>query len=469
VTAPPEPAAPPPPGRGVYCNRTLNLESIRAVGYDMDYTLVHYDVGAWERRAYDAVRARLIARGWPLDPLGFEPERVIRGLTIDIELGNLVKANRFGYVKRAVHGGRVLDHEETRAAYAREVVSFDARRFRFLNTLFSLSEGCLFAQLVELLDAGRLPRAVGGYEDLWRELNRALDAAHVEGELKVEIAADPARFVVDDPHVPQVLRDQRAAGKKVLLITNSEWVYADAILEHALGRHLPPGETWRDLFDVAIVEARKPRFFSDREAPLFEVVSKDGLLRPTRRFAPGGAYLGGCAAQVEAHLGLAGEQVLYVGDHLFSDVHASKSVLRWRTALVLRELEEELADLEAFRPRQRQLQALMGEKEALEARLAAARLAAARAGREPAEEELAEARAGLAALDARIAPLARAAGELGNPTWGPLLRTGRDKSLLARQVERHADVYTSRVSNLLGPTPYAYLRSVRGTLPSDPP
>ncbi len=30
-----------PRSRRVYCNRTLNLRSIRAIGYDMDYTLVH--------------------------------------------------------------------------------------------------------------------------------------------------------------------------------------------------------------------------------------------------------------------------------------------------------------------------------------------------------------------------------------------------------------------------------------------
>jgi len=31
----------------VFCNRTLNMRSIRAVGCDMDYTLIHYDVRAW--------------------------------------------------------------------------------------------------------------------------------------------------------------------------------------------------------------------------------------------------------------------------------------------------------------------------------------------------------------------------------------------------------------------------------------
>jgi len=71
-------------------------------------------------------------------------------------------------------------------------------------------------------------------------------------------------------------------------------------------------------------------------------------------------------------------------------------------------------------------------------------------------------------LDSAIGPLARASGEAGNPTWGPLMRAGYDKSLFARQVERYADVYTSRVSNFLAATPFAYLRAARTSLPHDP-
>ena len=29
------------PERAVYCNRTLNLRSIKCIGYDLDYTLLH--------------------------------------------------------------------------------------------------------------------------------------------------------------------------------------------------------------------------------------------------------------------------------------------------------------------------------------------------------------------------------------------------------------------------------------------
>ena len=47
------------------------------------------------------------------------------------------------------------------------------------------------------------------------------------------------------------------------------------------------------------------------------------------------------------------------------------------------------------------------------------------------------------------------------------MRAGNDKSLFARQVERYADVYTSRVSNLRYETPFGYLRAARGSLPHD--
>lgn len=47
------------------------------------------------------------------------------------------------------------------------------------------------------------------------------------------------------------------------------------------------------------------------------------------------------------------------------------------------------------------------------------------------------------------------------------MRAGNDKSLFARQVEKYADIYTSRVANLVYETPYAYLRAARGSLPHD--
>jgi HAD superfamily 5'-nucleotidase-like hydrolase len=469
-----------PPERRVWCNRTLNLRAIKAVGYDMDYTLVHYRTEEWERAAFERALAPMAARGWPVEDLRFDPASVIQGLTFDLELGNLVKATRFGYVIRAHHGTRPLEFEEQRAAYASTFVDLSEPRWQFMNTLFSLSEANLFAQLVDRLDAGKLP-GILGYRELYRIIRASLDEAHNLGELKSAIAADPDRFVDLDPEVPLTLLDQKRSGKLLLLVTNSDWGYTRSMMGYAFDRFLPKGAAWRDLFDLVIVEARKPSFFSGQQA-VYRLVDEDqGLLQPHYgALEPGHVYAGGDARLVESSLALSGAQILYVGDHLFGDVHVSKEMLRWRTGLVLREIEPEVRSLEAMREADARLVEMMARKVRLDARLARLRLERQRreqgygprsgSGRSVGEIET-EAKAVNdegQALDTLIAPLAKASGEIGNGTWGPLMRAGNDKSLFARQVERYADIYTSRVSNLLEETPFAYLRAARGSLPHDP-
>lgn len=468
----PEPAA----NRGIYANRTLNLRSIRAVGYDMDYTLVHYRVAEWEARAFEHARNRLGDAGWPVEHLKFDPGLVIRGLAIDRELGNLVKATRFGYVINASHGTRFLEYDELRSVYEGVHVDLAEPRFEFMNTLFSLSEASLYAELVDVLDEGRLPGV--GYSDLYGAVRAAINDSHQHDQLKGEILADPARFVDLDPDNALTLQDQRAAGKKLMLITNATWPYTRAMMAYAFDRYLPQGSTWRDLFDAVIVEASKPSFFTE-SAPLFRIVDDDaGTLSPHRgKLEPGEVYFGGNAGQVEDSFDLSGDQILFVGDHLFGDVHISKAYLRWRTALILRELESEVDSLIGFRDDQRRLEELMARKARLEAEMGTLRLVLQREreGYAPppvevagAAGELEEVRRSLAELDEEIAPLAIAAGRLRHRAWGPLMRAGIDKSLFARQVERYADVYTSRVSNFLYPGPFAMLRAGRLDLPHDP-
>lgn len=60
-------------------------------------------------------------------------------------------------------------------------------------------------------------------------------------------------------------------------------------------------------------------------------------------FYVGGLYSGGSAQMVEKCLDIHGDEILYVGDHIFTDVSQSKVHLRWRTALICRELEDEVS------------------------------------------------------------------------------------------------------------------------------
>ena len=54
----------PPHEREIFANRTLNMRAIRAIGYDMDYTLINYDVARWERAMYEYLKRRVLELGW---------------------------------------------------------------------------------------------------------------------------------------------------------------------------------------------------------------------------------------------------------------------------------------------------------------------------------------------------------------------------------------------------------------------
>ncbi|KAK7347975.1 hypothetical protein VNO80_22520 [Phaseolus coccineus] len=470
--------------RGIFCSRTLNLRSISAIGYDMDYTLIHYNVMAWEGRAYDYCMENLRNMGFPVDGLAFDPDLVIRGLVIDKEKGNLVKADRFGYIKRAMHGTKMLSTRAVSEMYGRELVDLRKEsRWEFLNTLFSVSEAVAYMQMVDRLDDGTIPADLGplDYKGLYKAVGKALFWAHVEGRLKSEIMSKPELFVEPDPELPLALLDQKEAGKKLLLITNSDYHYTDKMMRHSFNRFLPNDLGWRDLFDIVIVSARKPEFFQTSH-PMYEVVTGEGLMRPCLKAQTGGLYSGGSAQMVENSLGVHGDEILYVGDHIYTDVSQSKVHLRWRTALICRELEEEYNALIGSRSYRESLVELINQKEVVgdlfnQLRLALQRrtrdrpaqtLAATNMNDEDLTDSMQKLLIVMQRLDKKIAPMLEADGELFNSRWGFLSRAGLwDKSHLMRQIEKYADIYTSRVSNFLYYTPFMYFRSQEQNLAHD--
>ncbi|KAL9325733.1 hypothetical protein ACSQ67_006378 [Phaseolus vulgaris] len=385
--------------------------------------------------------------------------------------------------------------------YGRELVDLRKEsRWEFLNTLFSVSEAVAYMQMVDRLDDGTIPSDLGplDYKGLYKAVGKALFWAHVEGRLKSEIMSKPELFVEPDPELPLALLDQKEAGKKLLLITNSDYHYTDKMMRHSFNRFLPNDLGWRDLFDIVIVSARKPEFFQTSH-PMYEVVTGDGLMRPclkaqtafgfaTTSFTEMGMenkswfVFRGSAQMVENSLGVHGDEILYVGDHIYTDVSQSKVHLRWRTALICRELEEEYNALIGSRSYRESLVELINQKEVVGDLFNQLRLALQRRNRDrPAQtlaatnmndEDLTDSMQKLLIvmqrLDKKIAPMLEADGELFNSRWGFLSRAGLwDKSHLMRQIEKYADIYTSRVSNFLHYTPFMYFRSQEQNLAHD--
>lgn len=465
---------PPTHHRDIFVNRTLNLRSIEVIGYDMDYTLVHYNSEVWEGLAFSHAKDALVAQGWAAQEFTFDEEKVILGLVLDLELGNLVKATRFGYVIKAAHGSRFLTFDEIRTAYGNVRVSLGDPRFVFMNTLFSLSEASLYSQLVDRYDKD-VGTGAHSFGALYRAVIRALDSAHMEGRLKQDVIADLANAVAIDPEVPLALLDQKLAGKRLAMITNSDWLYANEVMTFAFDRFLPGSMVWRDLFETVIVQATKPHFFSGGSFP-YKVMDEDkGLLRPhIGGYEAGSVFHGGNARLLEQSLDVTGDRILYVGDHLFGDVQFPKEEMSWRTALILRQLDNEVEATNEFASDQATFTDLMAQKDELNRALALHRLNELRDQHDslaPTDtSELLSAKElqdQIRSLDEQITPMAIRSGKLHNDAWGPIMRAGVDKSLFARQVERYADIYTSRAANFGDATPYGYLRASRSLLPHD--
>jgi hypothetical protein len=109
-----------------------------------------------------------------------------------------------------------------------------------------------------------------------------------------------------------------------LLIASLE-ASSDAIFQTMLSsfRFLPGSMTWRDLFDIVIVQAQKPAFWGDGTL-MTEIVSDDGLMRACSSFRRGGVFYGGSARMVQSALGMSGDHFLYVGDHIYTDAALAK-------------------------------------------------------------------------------------------------------------------------------------------------
>ena len=477
----------------VFCSRSLNLRGISVIGYDMDYTIVHYKWREWELLAYECTKRVLEEIGFPVADLEFDKDLACRGLVIDKDRGNFLKIDRHGFVRRAMHGDKRLEGSELDALYGRTQVDLRSNRFSFLNTLFSVSEGVMYAQLVSKLDSGALVRdasppfdasRVANYADLHRAVTKALGRAHGGGGgtpfgIKEAVVRDPAKYTQRDPDLLRAtLGDQRTAGKKLALITNSDWWYSNTMMTFVCG-----GDDWRDLFDVVIVSARKPSFFTTEKLPCYEVVTGAAettdaapLLREARTMAVGRVYCGGSARLVEKLFNVQEDELLYVGDHIFMDANAVKASMRWRTALVVQELEAEIEAARRERAAGERIDDMLRRKDDLSEHFNGLKASLARyadgAGAPSPPHAVDDASAALARdrarvllgamkdLDGELAPYLYDEGHTFNKHWGYLTRASHnDKSHLQRQIEKYADIYCAKVTDLYKYTPYHYFRA----------
>lgn len=440
--------------RRIFCNRNLRLDRIRFIGFDMDYTLALYEE-AMEHLQSEMVLERLAAQhGYDERVLAakYEPGFAIRGLAVDKTHGNVFKMDSHRFVGRVWHGPSPLDREIRRETYTNRMLSPADPSVVMVDTLFSLPEISLYCQLIALFDAlpESAPRPTP--DRLWGDLRAAMDMLHRDGTLKARILADLPRFIRKDPDLAETLHRFRSANKRLFIVTNSEPAYTEAVMSYLLDGEHPAYPRWRDYFEVTVTSARKPLFFSSEE-PMREV-GPDGepIDAPVTAHRKGAIYVGGNAAELSRLGGFQGDDVLYVGDHIYGDILRSKRTMPWRTAMIVPEMERELELVEQNTGALEELAELEEARFQLELDRAAIQRNGGRG------LELKEV---LRGLNQQIFDLEARIANAFNPYWGPLFRDRAELSAFGAQVEDFACIYTSQVSNFRQYSPFWYFRSPR--------
>lgn len=447
----------------VYVNRVLNMKKIKAIGFDMDHTIVKYNTENFERLAYESIRERLIRlKNYPeaVASLEFEFKRSIQGLVIDKRRGNLLKLCRFGRVRSAYHGLLRLDYKAQQELYLGRVIDLGDPNMFSLDTSFSLSEGTMFAQLVELKKSGI---DIPSHEQIVDDVREMIDLVHRDGTLKNTVRKNIQNYIVQDEKIVQALERLKKYDKKLLIITNSDLNYAELLLEYTINPFLKEHKSWTELFDLTITSSQKPRFFTDN-LRFLKIDPQTKLMSSTEGPITHGYFIEGCAKKLQKDLGLSGEEILYLGDHIYGDVVSIKKTFNWRTALVVEPLHEEVLALKKGHKLREEIEEKTDLKQKIEAEINDLYGDEVEHQKKIDKEHRSRLYAKIQKLDTEISELISKYEGLFNPYWGELMRAGQIESRFAGQVEKYACIYMSSVSAFLEESPRTYFRPKRRIL-----
>lgn len=476
------------PASSVYSNRDLDLSQIKLVGFDMDYTLAVYQKQSMEKLQYALTVEKLInSNGYPLEirTLLYDPNLIIRGLVVDKKRGHLLKMDTHGRVWRAMHGRRHLSPSEINEIYANRKIRVGTPQYASLDTFFAMPEACLYSNLIDFFQA-KLAREEsigelsGGVSDpqhegpintvkLFDDVRSAIDQIHSDDSLKSIITDNLSEYLSDDDDTALVLHKLRSVGKKLFLLTNSYWEYTDRLMTFLLANKLAGYDSWKAYFDVIIVGAQKPAFFTQKN-PFVDIRSESEVTQLDRYKV----YRGGNISDFERMIGCRGEEILYVGDHIYGDIVRSKKESLWRTCLVVEELPSEiqlavlyaheLDKISEMSAERLEIDTLIGRHRSLLAHVDA-RLTSDKSGHSKEENDLLhewsrifrrEIDSGkkfVRDLDQRTLVTLNELELRFHPHWGRTFREHNELSRFGAQVKWYACIYTGKLTNLLQYSP----------------
>ncbi|KAL7496018.1 hypothetical protein ACHAWT_004398 [Skeletonema menzelii] len=443
----------------VYANSYVDLSKVSTMGFDYDYTLVTYTQELLGL-IYDMALRRLVEeKEYPREMLEsglkFDPFFSIRGLAVDRENGWICHLSYTHKVASAWEGRHRVSRPSLMAEYSGKrslSPSERKRRLKPLNDLFSMAECCLMADTVQFFldrDIPFCPRSAVN------DVLGSITNTHISGDFHKLVAQEPEKYFEEKPHLKQVLDGMKAAGKRLIFVSNSPFWYCDAGMNYVVG------PDWRDQWDVVITSAGKPAFYTEDNRPFREVDIGTGKLkfRQVLQLEKGRVYTAGCLKELtqcinwshplssssdqndipydDIYSPLTSPTVMYVGDSLFADLVDAKREFGWTTAAVTPEVgwEIELQRKTEFRIAGKAIEMLLNSLRLYQRQLGT--------GLRTKED--------LEVMDKMERLISSWRDEqtrlLGN-SFGSVFRARYQPSLFAHSLRRYCDLYMSNVGSL---------------------
>ena len=204
----------------IYANTYVDLGAVDTVGFDYDYTLVHYTEELLTL-LYEMALNRLVNdRHYPLEMLtcGLEYDSCfsIRGLAVDKETGWICHLSYTHKVAVAWEGREQVSTSRIFKEYrGKRGLNPRERRARLkpLNDLFSMAECCLMADTIQFFkdrDIDFCP------SNVVTDILGAIRDTHISGDFHRIVAGNPKKYFDPTPHLKDVLLNLKDSGKRLI-------------------------------------------------------------------------------------------------------------------------------------------------------------------------------------------------------------------------------------------------------------
>ncbi|XP_019871292.2 5'-nucleotidase domain-containing protein 3 isoform X2 [Aethina tumida] len=445
--------------QAVFACNELDLKEVNVYGFDYDYTLACYKP-SMEHLLYNLGRQTLIEQfKYPeeIGKLEYKPGFAVRGLHYDIEKGVLLKLDSFLQIQfgSVYRGLTPLSNDEVLKLYKNRIIPIayvEGHTKNASNTshskmvqladLFSVPEMCLLCNVTDYFERNHIDYHP---EILFRDVKNSVKLSHPV--MHKEVSQNVSEYIENNDQLRPFFDRLLNAGKKLFLVTNSPYKFVNK------GMEMLVGHDWKNYFDVLIVQARKPRFFTDVSRPIrvFDEQSGTHIWDKVTKLEKGVIYYEGTVKQLQELTGWRGHQVLYFGDHPYSDLADVTLEHGWRTGAIITELTHEIATLNNvnFKKNANWLQMLtqlIEDHQDCE---------------DPEEQKI------LMKWMNERDKLRNDIKYVFNQQFGSVFRTYHNPTYFSRRLFRFADIYTSNITNLLNYSVNHTFYPRRGVMPHE--